>query len=214
LKGCPALNLVEKVQGGISLMVGRVMQAKVRSVIVSIMLSVLLGIGMSHSGGSALAAGTQQVGLPDRVSVVIGLLTAVNNGDSDGAAALFASNAIFIGALRGGNCSQSTPCTDAAAIHQQLQSVVSAHTCFVLRSVSVSGAVVTGQLETHADNARSNGVDHILQDFTALVPAGQLTFFANLSDVADPQTALNVAINAGTQTAGTPIPTPPTPCGF
>jgi hypothetical protein len=195
-------------------MVVRVMQAKVPAAIASIILSMLLSIGLSYAGGYTEPAGAQQVGPSDRAAVLGSLVAAVNSGDADGAAALFANNAVFIGALRGGNCSQSTPCADAAAVHQQLQSVVAAHTCFRLRSLTVTGAIVTGQLETHSDNVRSNGVDHILQDFIALVPAGQLTFWANLSDVGDPQTALNSAVNAGTQPAGTPIPTPATPCGF
>ena len=161
---------------------------------------------------SARSAKAQQVAPSDRVAVLSALFSAVNTGDVDGAAALFASNAFFIGALQNGNCSRATPCTDSAGIHQQIASVVALHSCYVLRSVNVSGAVVTGQLETQNDTIRANGIDRVLQDFIALVPAGQITFWANLTDVADPRSALNIAITAGTQPAGTPIPNPATLC--
>ena len=59
----------------------------------------------------------------------------------------------------------------------------------MLRSISVSGAVVTGQFELRNNASRSRGIDHVLVDFIALVPASQITLYAALSDVADPQTA-------------------------
>jgi hypothetical protein len=184
-----------------------------RSIVALVALLGAFGLGLVALHFSAYPARAQQSAPSDRAAVLSALFTTVNNGDIGGAAAVFANNAVFIGALRAGNCSQSAPCTDPASIHQQLTSVAAIHTCFVLRSLDVSGAVVTGQLETHNDNIRANGIDYVLQDFIALVPAGQITFWANLTDIADPQTALNAAINAGTQSARAPIPNPATPCG-
>jgi hypothetical protein len=78
----------------------------------------------------------------------------------------------------------------------------------------VSGAVVTGQRQDQNDLSRLNGIDAgDLEDFIALVPGSQITFFAALKNVGDPETARDLAISAGTQPAGTPIPPPTAPCG-
>jgi hypothetical protein len=184
-------------------------RATVRTLAISLVLALVVGSALALHGRAAPAR-AQQVAPSDRAAVVSAFFSAINNGDADGAAALFAGNAVFIGASP--PCLAAAPCTDSAGIHQQLTGLVSGHECYVLRSISVSGAVVTGQREVRDDGRRSHGIDHTLTDFIALVPAGQITFWANLSDVADPQTALNAAITAGTQPAGTPIPNPETPC--
>jgi hypothetical protein len=155
----------------------------------------------------------QRVTPSDRSAVISAYFSAINNGDADQAAALFEDDAIFIGSSLRGNCSQSVPCMDPAGIHEQLRRYVSSHDCRVLRSITVSGAIVTGQSELRSDNIRQNGVDHLKEDFIALVPAGQIMFWANLIDLADPQTALNHAINLGlAQPVNPPIPNPATPC--
>jgi hypothetical protein len=158
---------------------------------------------------------TQQASPSDRAAAIACYDTAVNNGDLDGAVACFASNAVFVGAGRGTQgCTQTAPCTDIAGIRQQIQDKnIGLHECFTLRSVTVSGAVVTGERYAQNDVTRKNGVDGDIEDFIALVPGSQITFFANLKNIGDPQTARDLAISAGTQPAGTPIPTPTTPCG-
>jgi len=186
-------------------------RAMVRILATSLVLALLVGSILALHGKPAPAT-AQQVAPSDRAPVVAAFFSAVNNGDVEVAAALFAANAVFVSANPSGNCSQATPCTDSAGIHQQLTNAVSIHACNVPRSISVSGAVVTGQRENRDDNRRGIGIDHIAQGFIALVPAGQITFFAAPNDVADPHTALNAAIGAGTQPAGTPIPNPATPC--
>jgi hypothetical protein len=72
--------------------------------------------------------------------------------------------------------------------------------------------VVSGQLETRVDTVRANGIERTLQSFMAVVPNDKITYLAVVTDVADQQTALNVAINAGTQAAGPPIRNPAAPC--
>jgi ketosteroid isomerase-like protein len=188
---------------------------RVRRVAVSLVFAILVGVGLPSWQGPTKPARAQSVEPGDRAAVLTGLLTALNNGDLDGALALFADNAVFVGAARsGGTCSQATPCTDAAGIRQQLQNaVVGSHTCFTLRSLTVSGAVVTGQRDTRNDVTRRNGIDRDIEDFFALVPDGQITFWAAVKNVGDPETALDLAISAGTQPPGTPIPAPGTPCG-
>jgi hypothetical protein len=162
-----------------------------------------------HSAVIEQSLVAQQMAPPDRAAVVSAYLGAINNGDVDGAAALFAGNAVFITA----NCSQAAPCTDAASIRQQLASDVAGHICRVLRSLTVSGAVVTGQLEIRNDVLRSRGIDYDLSDFIALVPTSQIAFYAAVDDTADPRNALNIAIRTGAaQPANPPIPNPPTPC--
>jgi hypothetical protein len=187
-------------------------RATVRTLAVALALALVAGSALAlHRGTEAVRA--QRVGLPDRAAVLSAAFSALNNGDVDGAAGFFASNAVAINPALTGNCSQTTPCTDAAGIRQQLSKQVTNHQCRVLRSISVSGAVVTGQLEDRADPIRSNGIDYVLRDFIALVPTTEITFIATLDDAASPQTALNTAIAAGSaQPTNPPIPNPATPC--
>jgi hypothetical protein len=167
--------------------------------------------GRDRFAGAQLA---QQANQPDRAAVIAALDSAVNDGDLEGAMAQFASNAVFVGASRGaGGCSQSAPCTDPAGIRQQIQERnIAIHECFTLRNVSVSGAVVTGERYAQSDVTRRNGVDGDVENFLAVIPNNQITFFANVKNLGDPETARDLAISAGTQPAGSPIPMPPTPC--
>jgi hypothetical protein len=72
---------------------------------------------------------------------------------------------------------------------------------------------VFGQIEARADQIRANGIERTVQSFIAQVPLDKITFFTVLNDLTDPQTATQVAINAGTaQPDNPPIPTPATPC--
>jgi ketosteroid isomerase-like protein len=187
----------------------------VRRGAVALVFAILVGVGLPSWHGPAELARAQVVEPGDRAAVITGFLTALNNGDLDGAMTFFADNAVFVGAARsGGTCTQTTPCTDSAGIRQQLQNaVLNSHTCFTLRGLTVSGAVVTGQRETRNDVTRRNGIDRDIEDFFALVPTGQITFWAGVKNVGDPETALDLAISAGTQPAGTLVPAPDTPCG-
>jgi hypothetical protein len=187
-------------------------RATVCTLAISIVLALVVGSALALYGRTAPAQ-AQQVVQSDRAAVIEAYFNAINHGDVNGAAAAFASDAVFSGSSLRGNCSQSVPCTDSAGILQNLTRFVSSHDCRVLHTISVSGAVVTGQSELRSDNIRQNGVDHIMEDFIALVPAGQITYWSNLIDLADPQTALNHAINLGTvKPVNPPIPNPATPC--
>jgi ketosteroid isomerase-like protein len=170
--------------------------------------------GAHLSGAQDPVLSAQQDSVPDRAAAIIAYDTAVNNGDLDAAMATFASNAVFVGAARGAaGCSQTTPCTDNAGIRQQIQDRnIAIHECFTLRSITVSGDVVSGERYAQSDVTRRNGVAGDVENFLAVIPGSQITFFANVKNVGDPETARDLAISAGTQPAGTPIPTPATPC--
>jgi hypothetical protein len=185
-----------------------------RPLTISLVLGAILVLGLFGPSRNTKPALAQQVAPSDRAAVLISSFTALNNGDGDGAVAFFASNAVFVGAARSsGTCTQAALCTDLAGIRQQLQNnVVAAHACFTLRSLTVSGAVVTGQRQVQNDATRKNGIDGDVEDFIALIPGSQITFFANLKNIGDPQPARDLAISAGTQPAGTPISNPATPC--
>ena len=146
------------------------------------------------------------------MSVVLRWMDAEQRGDLDTAAAQFADSAVFISNKVTGNCSQQTPCTDSAGIRQQTQGNIAEHICSTFLTLQVSGAVVTGKREIRSDSRRANGVERTLQSFMAVVPQDKITFFVGALDLADPQSVLNGAINAGTQPAGTPLPNPTTPC--
>jgi len=176
----------------------------VRPLAITLLLTSILVLGFSIRG-NARPAKAQDAG---RESVVLRWLDAQQRGDLATAVAQFADNAFFIAPNARGNCSTQTPCTDVAGITQQIQGNIAVHKCNTFRSIQVSGAVVTGEREVQNDAARAIGVQRFLQSFIAVIPQDQITFFVAVFDVADPQTALRVAIIAGTQPAGTPLPAP------
>lgn len=182
----------------------------VRPQTISLALAVLFGLGLSGLRGAATSA---QVKPADRLAVVLAYFAASNRGDVDAVVALFADNAVFIGARATGNCSQRAPCTDLAGVRQQVEGNVAIHACETIRSIQIAGAVVTVQREGRTDVTRANGVERVLATNVFVVPQDKIVFHAGILDVADPPTALNAAINAGTAPRGTPIPPPDSPCG-
>src|SRR6476661_4867284 len=115
-------------------------RAIVRTLAISLVLALVAASALALHGRTAPAT-AQQAAPSDRSAVVSAYFSAINNGDVDRAAAVFAGDAVFIGSSLRGNCSHAAPCTDSAGIRQQLTRYVSSHDCRVLRSVSVSGAV-------------------------------------------------------------------------
>jgi hypothetical protein len=187
----------------------RVIPAMVRPLVIGAVLGTVLGSGMVAFPSPEPARAQQD----PRAAVVSEYYAASARGDVDAALAVFTDNAVFIGVRATGNCSTRAPCTDLAGIRQQLEGNIAGHVCQVIRNIEVSGAVVHGQLEVRADPNRANGVERTLQAFMAVVPQDKITFLAMVFDVADPQTATQVAVTAGTQPPpGPPLPTPPTPC--
>lgn len=181
-----------------------------RPAAISLALTVLLVVGASALPGSTRPA---RAGQADRLAIVLAYFDAQNRGDVDAAVAQFADTAVFIGARTTGNCSQRAPCTDLAGIRQQQGGNAAIHACDTIRTIQIAGEVITVQREARTDTTRINGVERALATVILVIPRDKITFFVAIPDLADPQTALNAAINAGTAPAGTPIPTPNPPCG-
>src|SRR5438309_2191982 len=80
-------------------------------------LAVLLAQNLLTPSQAAAQADQTQAAPSDKAAAIVGYDTAVNNGDLEGAMAMFATNAVFVGAGRGaGGCSQIAPCTDPTGI--------------------------------------------------------------------------------------------------
>lgn len=144
----------------------------------------------------------------DRVALVQSYLDAVSRGDVESAASLFADNAVFIGTAPYGSCSTSTPCTSLAEIRPQLEAIVAVHVCQVLVDAAVDGAIVTARTEATQDQIRASGDERIIQAYLVQIPQDKITFLAAVLDPADPQTAHQLRVRAGTEPAGTPVTTP------
>jgi hypothetical protein len=168
-----------------------------------------IGVALLSMGGNPYPAAAQE---DERLEVVRGFFDAASRGDADVAMAAFADSAVFIGARPTGPCSPQTPCTDLAGIREQQEGAIANHICYTIRSVEVAGAIVLGQIEIRDDPRRAIGVERLLRSFIMQVPNDQISFYAALDDLADPQTAFAAAVTAGTQAPGTPLPNPATPC--
>lgn len=181
-----------------------------RSVLTLVAAAAILSLGLVGMQHRTLPVGAQQAA---RAAVLQQYFDAVNRGDASGATAVFADNAIFV-AAGGTLCTPQAPCTDAAGVLQRLQSNVAGHACQTLDEVQVAGAIVSGRFESRNDAGRARGVGRVLESFIAQVSQDKITFLAVLFDTEDPQTALNLAIGAGTaQPTSPPIPNPATVCG-
>jgi len=65
--------------------------------------------------------------------------------------------------------------------------------------------------ELRTDGNRARGIERVLQTWLVQVPQDKITNLYEMNDLADPQTAAQAAIVAGTQAPGTPITSVP-PC--
>ncbi|MHB8576430.1 MAG: hypothetical protein ACYDCQ_13980, partial [Dehalococcoidia bacterium] len=149
----------------------------------------------------------------DQVAVVLNFFDALNHGDADAAAASFADNGFMVGAAPKGLCSLATPCYDNAAIHTNMNLLVKIpNLCETVTSVQSVGGFVTGRVEVRQDGIRANGIERVVQSFLVQVQDGQILAYFGRNDLADPQTAANIAIAAGQQARGTALPTPNPSC--
>jgi ketosteroid isomerase-like protein len=186
----------------------------VGSVLIVVTLAGTLGLGMLsfHRDAAQVTANeAERTAVINRAAVIQQYFDAVNRTDPEAALAMFAEDAVFIGSRANGSCSQQTPCSGRATIGQQLEANARVRPCFTLREIQVTGAIVTGRYEVRADPYPGLGIERIVNSFIAFVPQDTIGFLANVADVADPQTATYVAVNAGQQ-APTPLSTPRTPC--
>ena len=147
------------------------------------------------------------------MNVVQTYLTALDNGDADGAAAVFTDNAIHIHPIAAGACSRQSPCIGRKAILDDLRNRTADHQCIKLLDGGVNGSVVRGQAELRNDTLRSIGIERTIVLSTWLVTSGKAAALFVLPDLTDSQTAASAAISAGMQQPGAPLPIPTNPCG-
>ena len=187
----------------------------VRLAAVSLVLAIVFGSGLVVQLRQHTSSAHAQVADLSRAQVILDWAAARNRGDNAAVAALFADKTIYITAARVG-CTWQTPCYDRASVLQSLPNLTAAlagNICLTVTTIQVTGSIVTGRLEARNDSQRAIGIERTIIAFMAEVRDGQIFAFLHRSDLADPQTALNAAVLAGTAQPGTPIPTPASLCG-
>ena len=173
-------------------------------------LLLLLSLGAQLGHANATRAQTVDVA---RAQTVAKYLRALSSGDLDGALATFTPDAVYLTSFRTGVCVATSPCSDPSSIRAQLTAFQAlGHFCTTLTSVEVTGTTVFGQAMTRTDSYRAEGVDHILSSFVAQIPQDKIAALFFTRDLADPGSALEAAIAAGSQPPGAALPAPSTPC--
>jgi len=184
----------------------------VRAATVIVMVVGVVALGLKPTSSAPGPAAAQQANLK-RAAVVLAFFDALNRGDAAAAASGFAENGFMIGAAAQGLCSLEAPCYDQAKIRANIDVLVKIpHLCETVTSLQVIGSFVIGRVEVRQDRLRGNGIERIVQSFMTQVLQDKIAAYFGRNDLADPETARNAAIAAGTQPAGTSIATAP-PCG-
>jgi len=187
----------------------------VRLAAVSLVLAIVFGSGLVVQLRQHASAAQAQTGDLSRAQVILDWAAARYRADNAATAALFAENTFYITAAAVG-CTTQTPCYDRASVLQSLPSLevaLKGHACLKVTTIQVRGSIVTGTFEGRNDGLRAEGIERTMAAFMAEVQDGQIIFFVHHYDTADPETALSIAIAAGTAQPGTPIPTPDSLCG-
>jgi hypothetical protein len=188
-------------------------RSSIRALVLVRVLAIALGLGLLilHSRTRPAQA---QAADPTRASVILNWLAALNQGDANAAASMFADSTFFVTAAPVGACSSQAPCYDLASALKSLQATdTGTHLCITLTDVQVDGGIVNGRWEVRNDAIHMSGLYRAVVAFMAEIWDGKIFTLVSRNDLADPQTALRNAISAGTAQAGTPIPTPNPVCG-
>ncbi len=176
-----------------------------------LVLGLVFGAGLLQRDAQSKIAQAQAID-GSRAQVVLDWFADRNHGDDAGAAALFTDSTFYVTASPQGTCTLQAPCYDAASALASLQASDAGHQCNTVTSIEVNGSIVTGRNEARNDLLRSRGIERAVGTFMAEVREGRLVSFYQRSDLADPGSALNAAITAGTAPPGTPLAAPTTPC--
>jgi len=180
------------------------MRANFRVTALIVISVVLLGFGLKSVVSASAPAAAPQTDLK-RAAVVLGLFDALNRGDAAAAASAFAEKGFLIGAALQGLCSLMAPCYDQEKIRANMEVLVKLlHLCDTVTSLQVTGSFVIGCLEARGDGLRANGIERILQSFMAQVLQDKIAAYFGRNDLADPETARNVAIAAGSSQRARP----------
>jgi hypothetical protein len=177
-----------------------------RSIAVALAGAVFLAPAMTAGRATAQQAPSTQLVNLKRATVVLAFFDALNRGEAGVAADLFSENAFHSGASAQGLCSSSSPCYGRTNIRETMDTLLTApRLCETVTSLEVTGSFVTGRIEIRTDPLRANGIERIVTRFMTQVVEDKIVVFFNRSDPADPETARNAAIAAGTQPKGAPI---------
>jgi hypothetical protein len=136
-------------------------------------------------------------------------VTALNQGDVDGALATFAVDGHLTDLL----CRPDPECVGHAAIRRTLEARVASHRCITIRRAEEAGNVATAQVEVRADEIRRVGVEHIVLLMTVQVGGDQIVTLTVQADQGDENTRRYTAIGVRMAPEGTPVPAPATSCG-
>jgi hypothetical protein len=189
----------------------RTVRGTIRIALVVVTLAGMVTLGLPPVS-SAPAPATQTADLK-RAAVVLAFFDALNRSDAASTASAFAEKGFMIGAAAQGLCSLVAPCYDQEKIRANMDALTKIpHLCETVTSLQVIGSFVIGRVEVRQDGLRANGIERIVQSFMAQVLQDKIVVYFGRNDVADPETARNLAIAAGTQPKGTPITVVPL-CG-
>ncbi len=110
---------------------------------------------------------------------------AVNQGDVDGALALFTEDATWV---RGGRCPPGA-CAGQAAVRAELEKDVADHHQIDIVDTQVSDNVLTARVELRTDGTLAAGVERIIQVFTVEFRGDKISALQARPDLTDPQTS-------------------------
>ncbi len=190
----------------------RFVRGMVRITTTIIALASVLILGLQPVSSAPAPVATQPADLR-RAAVVLAFFDAINRSDAAAMAATFADNAFYVSAAPRGLCALEAPCYGLEKIREIIDQLAKApHLCETVTSLQVTGSFVIGRVEIRNDLVRGNGIERIVTSLTAQVLQDKMVVFFNRPDLADPDTARNAAIVAGTQPKGAPITVVP-PCG-
>ena len=153
------------------------------SVVILVAIMVLTGTTASHAQTPTPTTG------PDLAAIFRQFADAVNQGDVDGALALFTEDATWV---RGFRCPPGA-CVGQAAIRAELEKDVADGHRIDMADIQVSGTTLTARVEVRTDGTRAAGVERIIQVFTLEFREDKISGLRVMPDRTDPETAAFIA---------------------
>ena len=147
-----------------------------------------------------LAASNVALAQSDPAALLEQAVEAIARGDTAGALAMFADDAIIDGA---GLCA-AAPCVGKAAIQQELEREVADKVHVTILKTSVSGNVVTSRFEARSDTVKHAGIERIIGWIIAEMKGAKIASMrGGIPERSDPQTARFVGLFGLAPTLGT-----------
>lgn len=157
----------------------------IRSPAIVVLSGIVLGLALFAVRDGARPAKGQLVDL-NRAALIQQFFATQSNGNVDGAVAFVADNASWIG---GSKCPATNPCQGVAAVRQNVDASVAAHTSFTITSIQMLGSVVIGRVQLQNDASRAAGLGRLSLTFFAQIPRDKITVWVLQTDLTDPQAA-------------------------